>query len=250
MLIPFSSVSLMEIATFFLPVGSSERLNLSFTCLLAFSFFSAIINNDLPHSSEHVPILLIVVNCYMATIGIVIILQSLSIYFHNQSSQQFIIKQGQSLEGTFRQFTNHSSLSNESVYHCIFYFYLCSGIRCHIYLCTCGWSKCNKPILTRFLLLPISCHCLLSSRYCWQITRVISELNRKVMKIILWCTFIAFPPFVIGLCPFSEQDVYERVIANKTKYYLTRPVKKFDQVLQVNVTFAILHLTEIVFFSL
>ena len=89
MLIPFSSVSLMEIATFFLPVGSSERLNLSFTCLLAFSFFSAIINNDLPHSSEHVPILLIVVNCYMATIGIVIILQSLSIYFHNQSSQQW-----------------------------------------------------------------------------------------------------------------------------------------------------------------
>ena len=89
MLVPFSSVSLMEFATFFLPLETSDRLNLSFTCLLAFSFFSSIMNSDLPHSSEHLPILFVVVNCYMAVIGIVIILQAFIIFVHNNEQENW-----------------------------------------------------------------------------------------------------------------------------------------------------------------
>ena len=79
--IPLLATSLLEMATFALPVGCNDRLQLSFTCFLAFAFFSTIISNELPQSSDNAPVLLIFVNFYMATIAIIIVFQSLALYF-------------------------------------------------------------------------------------------------------------------------------------------------------------------------
>ena len=48
------------------------------------------------------------------------------------------------------------------------------------------------------------------------------------------------------LCPSSEQDVYETIIVNSSKYYLARPVRHFDHTLHVNISFTIEHVSEIV----
>ena len=80
LILPLAVISIVELATFALPITSGDRLQLSFTTLLAFSFFSSTILTELPHNSEHMPILLIIVNVYTAAIAVIIIFQGLSIH--------------------------------------------------------------------------------------------------------------------------------------------------------------------------
>ena len=101
--VPFVTISFVATVTFALPLLSNERLQLSFTCLLAFSFFQSVIISDLPHSSVHPPILLIFVTIMTATIALVIILQGL-IIFLAEKSEQAKQKAGEDLNFTIFNF--------------------------------------------------------------------------------------------------------------------------------------------------
>ena len=84
LMVPLLSISFVEFSVYFQPIDSLERLPLSLTVLLAFSFFSSTIISELPHKSDNMPLLLIVANTYMAIIAFVTILQALTIYFANR----------------------------------------------------------------------------------------------------------------------------------------------------------------------
>ena len=83
-----SLISIAESATFFLPMHSHDRLQLSFTTLLAFSFFSSTILSELPHDSENMPIILIIINIYTAAIAIVIMFQAFSIFYSERNKRK------------------------------------------------------------------------------------------------------------------------------------------------------------------
>ena len=87
LIIPLLSISLVKFCVFFLPINSQERLPLSLTVLLAFSFFSSTIISELPHKSDNMPLLLIVSNTYMAVIAFVTILQAYSIHLVNNNNK-------------------------------------------------------------------------------------------------------------------------------------------------------------------
>ena len=81
LVVPFFFIATVEASTFSLPINSPDRLQLSFTCLLAFSFFQTIIVNDLPHSSDNIPLLLVFVTLLIILVCLVILSQSFVIYY-------------------------------------------------------------------------------------------------------------------------------------------------------------------------
>ena len=89
LILPLGVILLAESATFLLPIDSSDRLQLSFTTLLAFSFFSSTISTELPHDSDHMPIILVVINMYTASISIIIIIQAVAIYLSGKNNKNF-----------------------------------------------------------------------------------------------------------------------------------------------------------------
>ena len=80
-------MTLLEAVTFSMPVTSEIRLDLSFTCLLAFSFFQNVVANDLPKSADNQPLLLIYIAGMMTYIFIAICLQCLTLYMANCSNR-------------------------------------------------------------------------------------------------------------------------------------------------------------------
>ena len=89
LILPLFSISLIEFCAFFLPSDDNDRLQLSFTSLLAFHFFSSIINSELPHKSDHMPILLVIVNCYSLALVLVTIVQGVTIYFTSTGNHKY-----------------------------------------------------------------------------------------------------------------------------------------------------------------
>lgn len=56
-IIPSLLIAVAHLATFTLPLGELEKLNISFTCLLAYSVFQLMIVGDMPRSSDNIPLL-------------------------------------------------------------------------------------------------------------------------------------------------------------------------------------------------
>ena len=81
LILPLVSISFVEGSIFILPNDSIEKLQLSFASLLAISFFSSMMTDELPHKSRRMPILLVIINLYTAVIALVTIIEALSIYF-------------------------------------------------------------------------------------------------------------------------------------------------------------------------
>ena len=81
LILPLISISFVEGTIFILPNDSIEKLQLSFASLLAISFFSSMMTDELPHKSTRMPILLVVINLYTGVIALMTILEAGSIYF-------------------------------------------------------------------------------------------------------------------------------------------------------------------------
>ena len=73
----------METVTFSLPLSSECRLDLSFTCLLAFTFFQNVVASELPKSADNPPLLLIYIAAMSFYIVMAISFQSLTLYMAN-----------------------------------------------------------------------------------------------------------------------------------------------------------------------
>ena len=86
---PIAFIAVTELASFSLPQDSGARLEISFTCLLAFTFFISMIQDQLPHSSENPPFLLIYVCLVSATISLVALLQSATIFLLRNQENKF-----------------------------------------------------------------------------------------------------------------------------------------------------------------
>ena len=83
--VPSSIIAIVEAATFAIPVASEGRLGVSFTCLLAYSFFQNVISNTLPHDEDSVPLLLLYILCMMAYIVFAIFIQSIGIFLSDDN---------------------------------------------------------------------------------------------------------------------------------------------------------------------
>ena len=79
-LVPSVMFTIVEAATFSIPFDSENRLDVSFTCLLAYSFFLNIVASMLPRDNDNTPLLLIYIACMMAYILMAIGFQSYTLY--------------------------------------------------------------------------------------------------------------------------------------------------------------------------
>ena len=80
MMLPLVATSCIELATFGLPVGDQNRLQLSFTCFLSFTFFISMLTEKLPQNSGNMPYVLISVSAMIGSVCLVIVLQAVA--FH------------------------------------------------------------------------------------------------------------------------------------------------------------------------
>ena len=85
-MLPLFASSFIELTTFFLAIDDVNRLQLSFTCFLSFSFFISMLIDKLPHNSGHLPLLLISVGIMAGTVCILTILQAISYYLMTAES--------------------------------------------------------------------------------------------------------------------------------------------------------------------
>ena len=69
-IIPSMLITFAHLATFTLPLGEIEKVNISFTCLLAYSVFQLMVVGDMPRSSDHIPLLSIYIDLQMAYIAL------------------------------------------------------------------------------------------------------------------------------------------------------------------------------------
>ena len=77
-MLPLFASSFIELTTFFLAIDDVNRLQLSFTCFLSFSFFISMLIDKLHHNSGHMSLLLISVGVMAGTVCILTILQAIS----------------------------------------------------------------------------------------------------------------------------------------------------------------------------
>ena len=98
--VPSSIIAIVEAATFAIPVSSEGRLDVSFTCLLAYSFFQNVISNSLPPDDDSVPLLLLYIICMMAYIVFAIFIQSLGIFLSDAKRIPDFIKTSNRCLGT------------------------------------------------------------------------------------------------------------------------------------------------------
>ena len=80
-IIPCIITAFVVIVNFILPIHDPSRLELTFTCLLAFSVFQSIIINELPHSSDNPSLLLVFLTVLTILVGVFIVLQGCNLYF-------------------------------------------------------------------------------------------------------------------------------------------------------------------------
>ena len=83
LLVPLVTSSIIELATFAFAVDDSNRLQLSFTCFLSFTFLISMLTEKLPENSESMPLLLIAVCVTSASVCGVIA-------FHLTTSPKYI----------------------------------------------------------------------------------------------------------------------------------------------------------------
>ena len=88
LLVPLVTSSIIELATFAFAVDDSNRLQLSFTCFLSFTFLISMLTEKLPENSESMPLLLIAVCVTSASVCGVIALQAIA--FHLTTSPKCI----------------------------------------------------------------------------------------------------------------------------------------------------------------
>ena len=69
-IIPSILIATAHLATFTLPLGEIDKINISFTCLLAYSVFQMMIVDDIPRSSDNIPLLSIYIDLQMAFIAL------------------------------------------------------------------------------------------------------------------------------------------------------------------------------------
>ena len=79
-ILPCLVIGTIEIVTFLVPFDETARLDLSFTCLLAYLMFQMMIIDQLPKSAENPPLLLLLTSLFTIYIGVAIIFQSICIY--------------------------------------------------------------------------------------------------------------------------------------------------------------------------
>ena len=80
MILPCLVIGTIEIVTFLVPYDDTDRLNLSFTCLLAYLMFQMMIMSQLPNAAENPPLLLLLISLFTVYIGVAIVFQGICIY--------------------------------------------------------------------------------------------------------------------------------------------------------------------------
>ena len=90
--VPSSIIAIVEAATFAIPVASVDRLGVSLTCLLAYSFFQNVLSDSLPRDNDSVPLILLYIVCMMAYIVFAIVIQSIGIFLSDNKRQERIPK--------------------------------------------------------------------------------------------------------------------------------------------------------------
>ena len=80
MILPLMASSLIELTTFALAIDDVNRLQLSFTCFLSFTFFISMLTEKLPQNSENLPFLLVSVSVTAGTVSGVIVLQAIAFF--------------------------------------------------------------------------------------------------------------------------------------------------------------------------
>ena len=73
-IVPGIIISVVELVTFVLPITDVVKIHISFTCLLAYSVFQAMIIGDMPKSSDSVPLLSLYIDLQMGYIAVIAIL--------------------------------------------------------------------------------------------------------------------------------------------------------------------------------
>ena len=89
MMLPLVASSLIELSTFVFEIDDVNRLQLSFTCFLSFTFFISILTEKLPQNSENIPYLLITVGVMVASVCLVILSQAISFYISSSEKLLF-----------------------------------------------------------------------------------------------------------------------------------------------------------------
>ena len=97
-IVPCLLIGAIELVTFLVPYDETVRLELSFTCLLAYSMFQTMITSQLPQSAERPPLLLLLISLFTVYIGLAIFFQGVCIYLHDLSKQEHEPKPGQFLQ--------------------------------------------------------------------------------------------------------------------------------------------------------
>ena len=86
-MLPCLLIGGIELITFLVPYDQTVRLDLSFTCLLAYSMFKIMITSDLPQSAEP-PLLLLLISLFTVYIGVAILFQGICIHFADLAKQR------------------------------------------------------------------------------------------------------------------------------------------------------------------
>ena len=89
LMIPLVASSVIEMATFVLEIDDANRLQLSFTCFLSFTFYISMLVEKLPKNSESMPFLLIAVSVTAGSVCTVIVFQALT--FHLATSTKGLV---------------------------------------------------------------------------------------------------------------------------------------------------------------
>ena len=84
MILPLMASSITELATFSLAIDDVNRLQLSFTCFLSFTFFISMLTEKLPHNSSNMPLLLITVSVMAGSVCLITVLQAITYNLTNQ----------------------------------------------------------------------------------------------------------------------------------------------------------------------
>ena len=87
-IIPCLLIGAIELVTFLVPYDETVRLDLSFTCLLAYTMFQIMVTVELPQSAEKPPLLLLLISLFMVYIVIAIVIQSTCIYLADLGKKQ------------------------------------------------------------------------------------------------------------------------------------------------------------------
>ena len=87
-ILPCLLIGAIEAVTFAIPFNKTVRLELSFTCLLAYSVFQTMVTNQLPRSSDRPPLLLLLISIFIVYIAISICIQGCNIWLYTKATKR------------------------------------------------------------------------------------------------------------------------------------------------------------------